>query len=147
VPAATIAQDLLDACVAALADPPARQFVSHGPPAWDACITDQLTVHLGGTGFTQDRGGRAGMSRGQWTWVVQIVRCAPGLGEQAATPTAAALDANAKLLLGDIEEIQAAVRSDPAIFGGCAAVTFGAISPLGPSGYRAGYQWSITATQ
>lgn len=149
-PLSSTAQALLDCAIAALeADTagraPTRSFVSHNAPAWEACTSDQLTVHLFPLGFRQSANRGRIQSQALPQYHVQIVRCVPGQGNQGQAPTAAALSESAKGLMDDLDLIQAAVRSVAAsIFGACDHLVYGQATPLGPAGIVGGYDWAIT---
>jgi hypothetical protein len=141
--------DLLAAVAAALSSfglgAPSRQFVSHGPPAWDLCETDQLTVHLASTIVRQDAGR---IVRGQAQLVAalhaQLVRCHPALTD-AGPPTVAAMDTAAHGLLVDLAAVEGGVIADPP-FADCWSVQWGTAVPLGPQGAVAGWDWTVTLT-
>lgn len=85
-----VALEFLAACAAALdaetaAGAPARQFVSHGPPAWDCC--PMLAVHVGTAQVAATRVGTGALAPGhrialtglvqQPTLTATILRCHP----------------------------------------------------------------------
>lgn len=146
---ADIAADLLGAAETGLIDGgrtvPDRSFVSHGPPAWEACESDQLTVHLAPLSFRMSRNPRRGYESAPIAlWHVQIVRCAPQ--SPITGPPSSALEASAGGLLDDLAALTRGVCAAPSdIFGGCTGLMFGQAIPLGPSGGVAGWDWTITA--
>jgi hypothetical protein len=124
---------------------PSRQFVSHGPPAWDLCEADQLTVHAASTIVRQDQSSRVrGQSQLQVALHAQLVRCHPALSD-SGPPTVSAMDDAAHGLLVDLGAIEGAVLASPP-FADCWAVQWGAAVPLGPQGAIAGWDWTVTLT-
>lgn len=122
-----------------------RSYVSHGPPAWDGCGTDQATVHLQPLTFRSSGSGRQMQTQLRAGLTVQMVRCVPVPDDQGTPPTEAQLGDSARALIDDLARVVYAV-ADGTVFASCAAVSYGEAAPLGPLGGMAGWTWPITVT-
>jgi len=144
-----LAQALLGTVEATLVDAGrnvGRSYLSHGAPAWDACPSDQVTVHLAPLQFRSSGTGSQQQTQPQAGLVVQLVRCVPVPDDAGSGPSAAELDESALGLIEDAARVAAAVLDVSAWASSCTSVTFGQMNPLGPLGGRAGWSWQITAT-
>lgn len=111
---AALAQEYLDACVAALntvpAGAPDRRFLSAGPPAWDCC--PQLSVHVVTPVVAETSAGPGALAGGHRItvsgqvnlvdMVATIIRCVPTVTEDALPPAAADLTASARETYSDV---------------------------------------------
>lgn len=143
-----LAEALLTVVSDALLDagrPLGRAYISHAPPAWDACSEDQATVHVAPVTFRSSGTGRQQQTQLSAAFTVQVVRCVPVPDDTGAPPTALELGDSAVALLHDLAAVIYDVLASD-VFGGCSSVAFGQVDSLGPSGGMAGWSWPITAT-
>lgn len=148
---ADVAAALLAAAVAAVADPPARQFVSTGRPAEDCPLVaawfDRLRPSSGRT--TTDLGNqRCRVAIVADLGLVVIRRATAWEGEDA--PSVATLTSESIQVATDAYDLWRtlvpAVQDGslwPGIMRG-ASVTFGEMQPVGPQGERAGVLWRLS---
>jgi hypothetical protein len=139
-----LASAVLDIAVAAIDNPPTRQLVSWGPPAWDC---EEVCAWWGRTvasGFPLNQSSiRPQEKRGVVPVadiLVGVVRCVPAI-EGRRTPTPADLSASAAVLSTDAEKLRHALAvavKTQALVGGCRTVSYLEVAPNPPAGAYAG---------
>jgi hypothetical protein len=137
---------------------PSRQFVAHGPPAFDCC--DTLTVHAGMIRYADFRrsppDGTGGMNDPKMhvvpyvPLVVTSLRCAnaqPSGGLQVNLPSPAALSADSQVVYRDGWSLYIGLNEanrNQTLFAGwpCRAFEIDGALPISPDGGCLG--WSVT---
>lgn len=146
----TLAQDVLDVAVAALVDPPDRQYVHWSDIAADC---DQLVVGIRGISVAE-RSANAGPARVRCAQVpvvefwVELHRCGPVPDDNGNAPSPADLQAFAEVMSDDAEALvceflQAIARGE--LPGPCQAWSMNPSEPLGPQGGFSGVRLRLIA--
>lgn len=118
-----LANEYLEACHTGLQDtaagPPARYFISPGPPAWDCC--PQLSVHVGGPMLADTfplqpmlAPGHRVQTQGAVNLIAltaTIIRCVPMVDDAGNLPQPAALDAASEIMCADLWAIWQFVKN------------------------------------
>lgn len=134
-----IAADMLASLAARLADPPTRQYVHAGEPAWDC---EALIVTVPESGLQHSFPGEAATVEqcspprhvNLQAWVI---RCVPTLTDNGEPPTVADLDASAAVVLADVWTMAYELWDgwrDKDWGQPCTTVLFGPVSVIGPEG-------------
>jgi hypothetical protein len=155
----SLANEYLNACLAALADtpggPPQRYFVSPGPPAWDC--PEMLAVHVGGPAVADTfplQPVLASMHRiavnaevDIITMTATILRCGPALDNDTVLPSPQELDQLSLQTLSDVwciwNYVKSAVREKVLFVGESREIAFESAIAVNQEGGTAGWQVPI----
>jgi hypothetical protein len=139
-----LAAQLLDEASDALVDPPARQFVAHGEPAWDC---SQLTVHLVNVHpklFLEQSSAKCAVVPIA-VFRIELVGCVAGPDNKGNPPKATTLNDESLDLLNQAWRLWKTLtrRWREGAFGDCKQVNWLPLVPAEPQGLMAGWVMDV----